>query len=91
MMVEDHPYEYRTFEGTIPKGNYGAGTVIIWDEGTYVPSEFPRHQGPNNKRLYLLLFIKAICKIILKGKKTKGRICAGEKSSRGYGKWMAAD
>ncbi len=46
MMVEDHPYDYRTFEGIIPKGNYGAGTVIIWDEGTYeLAKELPDQKG----------------------------------------------
>ena len=39
MHVEDHPYDYRTFEGIIPKGNYGAGEVIVWDQGTYALAE----------------------------------------------------
>src|SRR5919205_1128021 len=40
--VEDHPIEYNTFEGTIPKGEYGGGTVMIWDRGHWDPEGDPR-------------------------------------------------
>lgn len=41
--VEDHPVEYGSFEGTIPKEEYGGGTVMVWDRGQWVPQENPRH------------------------------------------------
>jgi bifunctional non-homologous end joining protein LigD len=44
VQVEDHPIEYNTFEGTIPKGQYGGGTVLIWDRGRWKP-EFDPHYG----------------------------------------------
>ncbi len=45
IQTEDHPFAYRKFEGEIPKGNYGAGTVIIWDKGTYEPRQESAHQS----------------------------------------------
>src|SRR3954453_22265540 len=41
MHVEDHPIEYGDFEGTIPAKQYGAGTVLLWDHGTWLPREDP--------------------------------------------------
>lgn len=70
MMVEDHPYEYRTFEGSIPKGNYGAGEVEIWDEGTYEPIE--KVKGKTDDLVMRAELHKQSLKFILHGKKLKG-------------------
>jgi bifunctional non-homologous end joining protein LigD len=48
--VEDHPIEYGDFEGKIPEGNYGAGSVIIWDRGQWIPLEDP-HEGLKKGKL----------------------------------------
>ena len=47
IMVEDHPLPYGEFYGEIPSGNYGAGTVDIWDEGAYMPLELKRDPEKN--------------------------------------------
>src|SRR5690242_19405362 len=70
MMVEDHPFDYRTFEGIIPEGNYGAGTVIVWDEGTYSSRETAdRAEG---ERLLREGLRKGHLRIVLNGQKLKG-------------------
>ncbi len=60
--VEDHPLEYGDFEGTIPKGEYGGGTVILWDRGTWTPVGDP-HQG----------YAKGHLEFTLHGEKLHGR------------------
>lgn len=71
MMVEDHPFDYKDFEGIIPEGNYGAGEVIIWDTGVYLPVEGGEDKKENEK-LLKKAFWKGDLKFVLLGKKLKG-------------------
>jgi bifunctional non-homologous end joining protein LigD len=70
MMVEDHPFDYKDFEGVIPEGNYGAGSVIIWDRGFY---HHPAATDPKeNEKLLLAGLKKGDFKFILEGEKLHG-------------------
>lgn len=69
IQTEDHPFEYRKFEGVIPKGNYGAGNVIIWDEGWYEA----RQGDPANSQATLRKELKkGHLTFVLHGKKLQG-------------------
>ncbi|HLO37531.1 MAG TPA: DNA polymerase ligase N-terminal domain-containing protein, partial [Lacibacter sp.] len=70
MHVEDHPVSYINFEGTIPEGNYGAGTVEVWDHGKYVPVN--EDGEPISEKLAYAMYKKGSLKVILKGRKLKG-------------------
>lgn len=69
MMVEDHPFEYRKFKGIIPEGNYGAGTVEIWDEGTYTALD---KTGNSEEKELLNELEKGDLKFVLHGKNLRG-------------------
>ncbi|MCU6711383.1 DNA ligase D [Paenibacillus sp. J5C_2022] len=62
VMVEDHPLEYRNFEGTIPKGQYGGGVVMLWDEGIWEP-----YSDVENG------LQKGELKFVLRGKRLRGK------------------
>jgi len=69
MQVEDHPIDYNKFEGTIPKGEYGGGTVMLWDRGTYTyGGEDPGDPEDALRRGYA----KGDFKFILRGKRLTG-------------------
>jgi bifunctional non-homologous end joining protein LigD len=79
--VEDHPVEYGTFEGTIPKGQYGGGTVMLWDTGTWEPIGDPHKQLEDGKFTFRL-----------HGKRLQGEWSLvrmkGRKSDRGRNNWL---
>lgn len=70
MHVEDHPMDYIDFEGTIPKGQYGGGTVMVWDTGTFL-AEGSNDPAESEKMLKKMLKEGNI-KAVLNGKKLKG-------------------
>ncbi|WP_129715841.1 DNA ligase D [Pedobacter sp. SYP-B3415] len=88
MMVEDHPYDYRTFEGTIPKGEYGGGTVMVWDEGTYQPAEDADTDLEQMQKNLLHQLHAGKLKFVLKGKKLKGEFALVKAKGRGENAWL---
>ena len=69
MEVEDHPIAYNTFEGTIPKGEYGGGTVMLWDHGTY---HAPDLSGDASTRKLREDYKKGRMRIVLHGERLQG-------------------
>lgn len=81
MMVEDHPIDYMKFEGTIPEGNYGAGTVMVWDLGNYLA--LGSKNVAESKKIVKAGLRKGEIKFILSGKKLKGGFVLVK--TRGFG------
>jgi len=87
MMVEDHPLDYRNFEGVIPQGLYGAGAVIIWDQGWY--ETIDDIAGKKLQQDYLLSELeKGSVKVRLHGSKVKGEFALVKTKGMGPNAWL---
>ncbi|UFH33759.1 3'-phosphoesterase [Chryseobacterium sp. C-71] len=86
MMVEDHPYDYKDFEGNIPEGNYGAGQVEIWDSGTYEPLDGTIKLSDEKELLKELK--DGSLKFILHGKKLKGEFALVKMKNAENNSWL---
>jgi bifunctional non-homologous end joining protein LigD len=87
MQTEDHPYDYKNFEGLIPKGQYGGGTVIIWDEGTYETTVIKEKDKKAQEHSLNSQFYKGEMRISLNGHKLKGKFALIKDSSKGDNSW----
>ncbi|MCL5292469.1 MAG: DNA ligase D [Actinobacteria bacterium] len=86
IMVEDHPIEYRTFEGVIPEGNYGAGAVMVWDEGRYRALKIA--DRPESEDAIAQELSKGHISFILEGKKLKGGFALVKLRRGGENAWL---
>jgi len=87
MEVEDHPFDYKDFEGIIPEGQYGGGTVLVWDAGTYEPAELVK--GKKEQEHWLLSnYYKNKLSIVLHGKKLKGKFNLVKTFGKAENAWM---
>ncbi|TLX25757.1 3'-phosphoesterase [Chryseobacterium indologenes] len=86
MMVEDHPYDYKDFEGNIPEGNYGAGQVEVWDSGTYEPLD-ENSKLSDEKELLKELHAGSL-KFVLHGKKLKGEFALVKMKNSENNAWL---
>src|ERR1700750_1263804 len=87
MMVEDHPFDYLNFEGIIPKGEYGGGTVIVWDEGTYEPIKPIKGKKAQERHLLKQLATGSL-KIKLHGEKLNGEFALVKTHGMGENGWL---
>lgn len=71
MQVEDHPVEYNTFEGTIPQGEYGGGTVMLWDRGTYT-ADPAMPAGASDNATVQGGYDRGDLKVVLHGERMRG-------------------
>ncbi|GAC1423555.1 MAG: hypothetical protein NVS1B13_22540 [Flavisolibacter sp.] len=90
MMVEDHPYDYKDFEGIIPAGNYGGGTVLVWDEGYYEPIESKGLTIKQQEKKLFQQLKEGNLKFILHGKKLMGEFHLFLIKGRGDKSWILA-
>ena len=88
MMVEDHPFNYRNFEGIIPKGQYGGGTVIVWDEGSYEPAEGKFTDTKSMEKNLLHQLHKGKIVFNLHGEKLRGEYALVKSSYQGENSWL---
>lgn len=86
MEVEDHPLEYGRFEGTIPEGEYGGGTVMLWDRGTYRPETPERGRDPQEQLREG--YERGDLKFVLDGERLKGGFVLVRMKRPGRPQWL---